>query len=196
MKIDKKLIDQIFEKINRSEYKWYLTPSELPIPEFIDCYQYQLTILKSQSFGKNLNQPSLNHINQRVLLNNILLSRRSEKLLFDQIRQNVGLEDNPFGKIAIWKILPNGRANNHRDRWPYHYLINRYIFNLNMKNEHCHLEVNDNKINCSPGEICRIDCLDWHKIINNQNETVYFFQIDIFKNTNISQELFYEFYSQ
>jgi hypothetical protein len=195
MKIDQTLIDQVFEKIDRSEYKWHLTPSELTEPEFVDCYQYQLTILNSQSFGKNSAQPKFHQIDQRIRISNILLGQRSEKPLFDQLRQQVGLPNNPFGKIAIWKILPNGRANDHRDQWPYHYLINRYIFNLNMKNEHCHLKVNDNKINCSPGEICQIDCLDWHKIVNDQNETVYFFQIDIFKHINISQESYYEFYS-
>jgi len=163
-------LDIISTNIVNNVYHWIPTVSKKTPPEFYNCFQHRLSIFDSK-FAALFIDKQLNE-------NQNFLSGLPEFELLNQCQQLLNI-DRPFGKVSVWKILNDGQVGYHRDT--YHYLIDRFLLNINLSNDHCDILVNDIKIPCHPGQIVTFDHTNPHCINNNQNQTIYFLAFDIFK---------------
>ena len=88
------------------------------------------------------------------------------------------LQYSSIGRVYVHKLLPNTKIFKHADRYPYHFLIDRYQIFLKIP-ENCEIECaqsNEITSNC----IFKLNHLESHSYNNTSLENFYIFILDFY----------------
>ena len=136
--IEKKYLNMLTAWIDSEIYIWKHTENLSKRQIFKQCYQYRLSSFDSLVDTDN--------IEKNIEINNILLKNKQESVILSECVKTIGKSDSKFGKVSLWKLMPAGIIETHRDSYKYHLMIDRYILNINMNNKSVDIIVNDKKI--------------------------------------------------
>lgn len=164
------VFNDILIKAQNNFFLWQKVFSCLNPPEFVDTYQYLFSKISTKELQ------SKNHI----LANQYILSRSPCNSILEYFDNMLSVK-NIFAKVALWKIEKTGAIHPHVDSYPYHKTINRYILNINMNLDLCKFKVDSKNIELPIGKPVFFNHLLPHSLENNQQEDVFFLQIDTFK---------------
>lgn len=104
----------------------------------------------------------------------------------NRIRSEIKEED-PFGRMCLWKMIPNGYIMPHKDAFRYHMNIRRYIFCLR---EHASpditIRIKKKEIKAEQGLLFSFNpAIELHEFINTIDTEWMFFGFDYWKPTSI-----------
>ena len=97
----------------------------------------------------------------------------------EYIRSLIG-EAGPFGRMSIWNLPAKADLLPHYDNWPYHRVINRYIFSISDHSATDVLvKIDTEEVAITPGILFRMHpCREKHEFVNYTDKDWHFLAID------------------
>jgi hypothetical protein len=92
-------------------------------------------------------------------------------------------EPGPFGRMCIWKLVPNGYLLPHYDRWGYHYCITRYIFCISdHAGAEATIRIKNTEIEVKQGLLFNFyPAIEMHEFINHTDRDWNFMGFDYWR---------------
>lgn len=89
-------------------------------------------------------------------------------------------EHGPFGRMCIWKIVPNGFLSPHVDNWEYHSQIRRYIFCISEhEGKDVVIKIQNSVIDVKQGLLFQFNpSRELHEFVNKTDTPWYFLGFD------------------